>query len=66
MAAIGERSDHDDEVHRASPNSSYPKDEYNEKGSEQYNEEHIEYNRDHDEEEHENSPIEEVAAIVPV
>ncbi|KAI9288585.1 OPT oligopeptide transporter protein-domain-containing protein [Umbelopsis sp. AD052] len=66
MAAIGERNEYDHEVHRANSSEYHPKGDYNEKGGEYYNEGDVEYNNEHvDSEEEENSPIEEVAAVVP-
>jgi hypothetical protein len=66
MAAIGERYDHEpEEVREADPNEYISKNEYHEKG-EYYDGGDVEYNKEHEEEEEENSPIEEVAAVVPV
>lgn len=68
MAAIGERNEYDHEVHRANSSEYNPKNDYNQKGGEYYNESDVEYNKEHvehEEEEEENSPIEEVAAVVP-
>jgi hypothetical protein len=66
MSVIGERYDHQpQEIVGSTPDEYIAKgDEYNEK-TDYYNEGDVEYNKEGEEEEEENSPIEEVAAVVP-
>ncbi|KAJ2956814.1 hypothetical protein NQZ79_g7394 [Umbelopsis isabellina] len=65
MSVIGERYDHEPQevIGATTPDEYIAKGEYNEK-TDYYNEGDVEYNKDGEEPE-ENSPIEEVAAVVP-